>query len=333
MLPFDPKNPCDIHLTYESGEGLRSAHLTVDTEQSALQWRRALEAALFRQTRRRWRENITHKKKMKDPDYTAPDDQGWQTIRLCIPLDRAKLIGISNYHGFATLASLEVLLQGEHVQWHPEDISGGDFTGSISKRDMNNQTHTPKQRKSFLHPTRSLTRSTRSKPRSAEHSPSRRGTQDSTSHAPPGSPDLFAGPPHPHIYIETTMGQQADPVIKGDDNTHYHFNVAVLNDQASFTDAMGSVIDVARKRRYRPGVEHPRMVLEIAGYDVMADDDDDVDLQSLDTPAGSSDEMEDEHGGLLTELRKAEKASIAAKAFGLREEEGIYSECESKGSG
>lgn len=78
------------------------------------------------------------------------------------------------------------------------------------------------------------------------------------------------------------------------------------------------------------------MILEIAGYDCLATDEE-LELQfGKGTPRAStsSEDAEEDHDeendlgprGLTRAVRKAEKATMAAKVFGLKEDEGVYRE-------
>lgn len=104
IRPRDDTKASDIHLNFTLEGSHKSLFFTVDTPQSAAQWRRHIEAALFRIFRRRWRHKATSVAG-KEPESSV--DQ-WNTLRFCVPLHRLALIDEGDYHGFATLLSLKV---------------------------------------------------------------------------------------------------------------------------------------------------------------------------------------------------------------------------------
>lgn len=106
LRPIDEAKPSDIHLTFRDQHILKSYFFTVDTPQSAAQWRRTIEAALFRLLRVKWR-NSASTRLGKEPESSV--DQ-WNTLRYCVPLDRLTVTEVGDYHGFATLVSLRVSL-------------------------------------------------------------------------------------------------------------------------------------------------------------------------------------------------------------------------------
>jgi sterol 3beta-glucosyltransferase len=56
-------------------------------------------------------------------------------LRICIPLDRVEVNGISDYHGFSTLVGLDVELENEtQAPWHPDRIATGDSSGLLDTR-------------------------------------------------------------------------------------------------------------------------------------------------------------------------------------------------------
>jgi sterol 3beta-glucosyltransferase len=230
--------------------------------------------------------------------------------------------GISDYHGFATLVGLDVELDdASEVSWHPEHIAQGDFTGSLDS--------TPGGR--------------RKQPGSGASTPKRTfsikgafGKNGSGQQTPPPSSPLKQS-----TYIDSTLPPRLAWAAHGKDEAtppgwalgedwrqQYTFNVAVLNEQAWFAEALQSAVHASAGRKYKAGIKRPRMVMEVAGYDCLATDEE-VEAQTgaLSRTSTSSSEAEDEETGFANETRKAEKAALAAKVFGLREDEGIYRGC------
>lgn len=293
MSPFDPDQPCHFVITHESTTGSHELGFDVDNEPSALQWRRAFEAALFRHARRRWRENIALTARKVDEDH-----DGWSTMRCCVPLDRSTISGISQYHNFATLVGLEVELDHKNVRWRPEVAAAGDFSGRTEDQK-------PHKRSLFSHLTSRPGTPTRSDSHdSGDETPRRQHTQYIDTTLPP--------------LLAASAGQASSWT---DDKPCYEFNVAVLNDQASFAEALSSAVEAARDRQLLPGASRHDMTLEVAGYDCLATDED---LESHLRNSSSSDETR--LHSFTRDMRKAEKAAMAAQIFGLKEDEGVYRE-------
>lgn len=105
--------------------------------------------------------------------------------------------------------------------------------------------------------------------------------------------------------------------------------VSVLNDQAWFVDMLGEAVDAAHERRYKPDVAPAKFTLDVGGYDCMAMDDEmeeHRDSIAQSSEASSLHDEDDEAGKPIAviEARKREKAAMAARVFGLREDEGIW---------
>lgn len=327
MRPLDPEDPCSFFITFEKpGLGTQEISFHVDTEQSAVQWRRSLEGAFFRQARRRFRENL-FKTNNKTDKQEHPGDDEWSTMRCCVPLDRVQITGISDYHSFALLVKLEISLDGEKISWRPEDFAAGDYTGRLVDSPGNTERirHSLRDSLPFL--------GSRSQPGSRDSSPSRKSsmTYHKASERPPSA---HTGPSTPKRgethYIDTVLprqffsGSRRDTAHDNDSlSNSYALQLAVLNEQAWFAKALQSAVAAASERKYRPGVKRHRMNLEIAGCDCLATDDE---LEALATRTSeSSDEHEHDHGAITQAMRKAEKAALAAKVFGLKDEDGVYS--------
>jgi sterol 3beta-glucosyltransferase len=98
---------------------MERTHMSVDTEQSAMQWRRAFEGALFRHAHSLWK--AQHAKKVGAEPSKSLDDQ-WTMMRACVPLDRIRVSGMQDYHSFVTLLGLEIdLTDVSKVDFSPEN--------------------------------------------------------------------------------------------------------------------------------------------------------------------------------------------------------------------
>lgn len=307
LAPYNPETPRHFSITYESASGSHELDFDVDNDSSAMRWRRALESALFRHARRRWRENIAATSRKVDVEH-----DGWSTMRCCVPLDRVKLSGISQYHGFATLAGLEVAIDNANVQWRPEDVAAGDYSGRLAEGHGVGDT---KHKSPLSALTEPLRRRSSSPARSDTHPSHREHTQ----------------------YIDTTLPPRLSSIVGASDSGvrtpgdswrlhsgSYDFNVAVLNDQAWFAEALQTAIEAAHERIFLSGKKSPNMTLEIAGYDCLADDEEDEPASTADRHSGSSEEPRTGLHAMTHDMRKAEKAVLAAKVFGLKEDEGVY---------
>ncbi len=207
-------------------------------------------------------------------------------MRCCIPLDRVSIKGISDYHSFATLVGLVVSLDDNtRVQWRLDSAIDFNALEPLKRSDS--------------YPRRSFSTALPFKlfPSSRDSSPDRR----------PESPRLKSDPrtqtePSPrHMQWDAPHSPQT-----------FTFNVAVLNEQAWFAKAFEAAVKSSSQRKFRPGTVRPRMVLEIAGHNCLAADDE-VELEPVTA------EEDDEESRLAT-TRKAEKALLAAKMFGLDED-------------
>ncbi|KAK8854734.1 hypothetical protein IAR55_003473 [Kwoniella newhampshirensis] len=246
-------------------------------QESAMQWRRSFEAALFRHIRSRWRESTGR----------GPADD-WSMMRCCIPLDRVTINGISNYHSFATLVGLDIQLDDARPSRAAFPLDDLTLDGA--------RTPSPAiERKGSFRAFRGRTGM------SGAESPSRSSS--------PGVLDMK----------NWSRGDDGAP-----EDQIFDFNVAVLNEQAWFAKALESAVAASHLRHYKAGVKKPRMVLEVGGHDCLATDEE---LESKGAGSTDSEEGEDDEdgpGGLLRETRKAEKAALAAKVFGLKEDEGVW---------
>lgn len=107
------------------------------------------------------------------------------------------------------------------------------------------------------------------------------------------------------------------------DSNGYPFNIAVLNNEIWFVESLQKAVAASRHRRYKPDATRPSMVFDIGGYNCFETDDDRQTTSSAEIER--EEQVEAEGGSLALNTRKQEKASMAAKVFGLREEDGIWS--------
>ncbi|GLB38496.1 putative glycosyltransferase family 28 N-terminal domain [Lyophyllum shimeji] len=107
LLPLDPLQPRYIHIELGIGTHKRVDDFEFDTEESARDWRRELEGALFLHRHRR-REVI---------NAILPEETG---IRLSIPLNRIAHVRFGSYSDFPFTASLVVRSEHGDELDHPE---------------------------------------------------------------------------------------------------------------------------------------------------------------------------------------------------------------------
>lgn len=385
LEPFDPDHPNDFHVVYELPHGVQRTHMSVDTEQSAMQWRRAFEGALFRHAHAIWKEQ--HAKKLGTESTHSTDDQ-WTMMRACVPLDRIRISGMQDYHSFVTLLGLEIDLRDiEKVDFSPENDLGGDSDhedhhklhlhkgrgrparqpqGSFGPEPIASPTvMSPKSRAPELSPTLSEdgkcpipSRKPSQKSQNGVETPTKRFSLRNTleraltpSHSrdPSPSPKIPTGPQWLDSTIPKPLAKAAGGVSLGKPedwneagtDAEYSFNIAVQQEQTWFVGSLQQAVQESKQRKYKDGAKRPKMVLNVAGYDCLMTDED---LENpLRRETSHSSDSGDEHlpsgelgpdnkpGIHLSSLRvkaarKAEKATMAAKLFGLKEEEGIWRE-------
>lgn len=222
-------------------------------------------------------------------------------MRVCIPLSRVTLKGITRYQAFATLIGLDV---GIDAMLHPA-LS----PLSSLENQLGDAPHKPKRIhaptiSSIKPPTLPFSRTT-----------SRKSQLSS----------LQAGDADAAKSFESSNGYSASQDNLNEQKS-LAFNIAVLNEQVWFAEALQSAANASKLRKYAETAKEPKIVLEVDGHDCLAADDE-LELKSLGSPGSNeSEEDEDSGDGLLQQTRKREKAFMAAKVFGLKEEEGIWSE-------
>ncbi|ODN87445.1 hypothetical protein L198_07072 [Cryptococcus wingfieldii CBS 7118] len=294
--PLDPDHPCDFYVTYDTPSGPRQSHFTVDTEQSAIQWRRALDAAIFRQIRHKWRQIA--------PSTNFPDSSDWSVIRICIPFDRVTLRGVNSFHSFATLVGMDIAMDGVRISKAMLPVVKGDWS---TEDPVGSEGHKP-----LLSPSLIRTQKTGSFLHRRSLSLGRRPQSPARSDVPKSSDAAV------YDSLET-LGLQSS------DQGTISFNIGVLNEQAWFAQAIRSAVHASQGRKCKPAMKRPKLVWEVGGHDCLATDEE-LDAEKAQSGSMDSEEAEedDDDGGLVQETRKKEKALMAAKVFGLKEEEGIW---------
>ncbi|WWC63363.1 uncharacterized protein I303_105963 [Kwoniella dejecticola CBS 10117] len=286
--PYDPKHPCDFYVSHETPSGLRRTHFTVDTEQSAAQWRRAFDGALYKNAKAKWR--------LEKGDMS--DD--WSYLRCCLPLDRTLIKGVSPYHSFATLVGLEVSLE----QTKQKDVC--TFSNQVVEGDITTEDEPVHKVRT---PTAESLKRSFSSPRT-----------------PPA--DRSASPARTHFFNNVAPFALDD--TKSNTGNHMDINIGVFNEQVWFTKALQTTVAAATQRKYKSDAQLPAVVFQISGHDVVATDEDLDRLMDSSRSSTHSEESivigEEESSGdiLLRAARKAERASMAAKVFGLKEDEGVW---------
>jgi len=362
LEPFNDEHPCEFRITYEAPDDPRVSHFTVDTEQSAAQWRKAFEGALFRHARIHWRKNEAIRRGAKPEDFKETVEE-WTMMRCCVPLNIVTIKGVQDYHSFATLVGLDIDLGDREMNWRPEKIAEGDFSYDNDRRQSKhkapnapegdltgNDGRRPSKTKdivrsatSFDAPRRSFSikkslpfaNSRASSPgRQPERTPSFNLPFGKKTESPRESPEAEFPPIRREQtkWIDTTVPPRLAQATKNqtveweaghDGQQRINFNVAVLNEQSWFVEALEAGVAAAGQRKLRPGAKTPKMSLDVAGYDCLATDEEIEADKGM--PRTSTSSSEEDTGPQATrEMRKSQKASMAAKVFGLNEDEGIW---------
>ena len=343
------------------------------TKQSALLWRKSFESALFRHARKHWRQNEAQRRGIRPEDVQdGPSEEEWTTLRCCIPIDRVTIQGIQDFHSFMTLVGLDVELNDRQtLTWHPEHVAQGDFSGNDgSDRLPTRTTHATDLAKTVNGldvPTRSSSSrmdsipagKDRSRDESVDAKPrrsyslkpsfpfvgsNRESIRDSSPDRPrsdhlkpiqrQSSVWIDSGLP-PRLARGPTSESLPGYEPSADRQPSFDFNIAILNEQSWFIEALKAAVAAGRDRRYRPHVERPKVSFELAGNDCLATDEDMEEEGALlrRSSATSSQNTEeavedatDPERQASREIRKTEKATMAAKMFGLKENEGIWRE-------
>ena len=298
---------------------------------------------MFRHARLSWREKEAIRNGI-DP-AGAKDDakvEEWTMMRCCVPLDKVSIKGIHDYHSFATLVGLDIELDDQQPAVPTENIAVGDFPGPPTRRRSSAKSASPPGRRfSIKNSLPFVKKAKESEPiskldRSFSLSfPFGKAKTGSPVDSPVSTPEEF---PRPLRRESTAWIDSSFPAGHDDSGgcgmddlpDSYAFNVSVLNEQAWFVEALEAAVSAAADRKYRAGVDRPKMSLEVAGYDCLATDEDIEGHEVIRQSTASSEERSEEDEGYGSEvskaMRKSEKATMAAKMFGLKEDEGIWRE-------
>ncbi|BEI98763.1 hypothetical protein CcaverHIS631_0310620 [Cutaneotrichosporon cavernicola] len=345
--PLDDNHPTDFVFVYDSTNGERTTHFSVDNEESAITWRRYFESALFRYSRQRFRDSHRDSLQGVMGPLDVPTPDGWSMIRCCVPLDLATVRGVSKYHSFATLVRLSVRLDDNtHVTLLPIEDPVGNGVGFGKSNDTPGDFEVPRRavteerisRRSRFLPSLSRSRDssrergTPEKRNSGQFSSPLRAETVSTSTTASDEP-FGPGVTRASTYLSATPPSRLDsaPLHVEEETNMFDFVLGVLNEQAWFVQVVEPAIEAAHLRRYKPGVTPAKFTIDVGGYDCLAKDDDIEAHRDRRNSGGSSEGSsmpdEDEEAGrpfALIEARKQEKALMAARVFGLREDEGIW---------
>lgn len=352
IAPLDPAHPHDLVMTYDTVEGQppRTMRYSVDTPESALQWRREIEGALFRHARARWARRRQAAANPEDPNAprgdlseSAPGEpagmEEWSMLRVCIPLDRIHLLACEDYHGFARLLNIDVDLERDqsvdnlpynaskaaptlYGDSHVVKLNPGDDLPPIDRAETAPALEarpSPTTERSSMSLRKTLT--SIGSPR-REHSPARRDPST---------------PPAPLTYIPTRIpspGPDGSPSFCGsaakpseDDLANScNMRIGLLNQHDWFAKAFNAALHASHGRRYKDPQHKPQVIIKVGDHDCLkADDEHDEHEHSRDSSLDSENSQhdpEDTHHGYSA--AKAEKAAMAAKVFGIDPEDEIW---------
>lgn len=290
---------------------------SVDTEESALQWHRDLESALFQYGRaKRYRQRMAEREKRMAARPNAPtidgepileeDDGGWEVMRISLPLDRIHEVGTDDYMDFATVVSIDVdimeddpnanlCIDNMHRISHqtPDNpnpreydaprqapASGFKKLGNFFKR--NNGSTTPKHPENDASP----------------HPSEEKGSLATTGnlgnpafhHTKLGGKGAFKGPPQdPADLTSNASVIPADPETgtdaRGKVKTTVNVKFGILNERADFVNVIHDTIVQAEKaqRRYKAGVIRPHPIVQVGTTNLL-------ELREVEGGAGLNDE-------------------------------------------
>jgi sterol 3beta-glucosyltransferase len=124
---------------------------------------------------------------------------------------------------------------------------------------------------------------------------------------------------------KSIQGGHVDPAPEDHPTNVFDFLVAILNKESWFAVKVTDAMAEAHRLHLVEGATPTKMVLDVGGYDCLAADDE-HETSSVDDEQPEDDD--DDHGKpvMVVEASKAQKAAMAARLFGLREDEGIYRE-------
>ena len=235
----------------------------------------------------RRREAIRRGVDPKDVKDGPGNKDEWAMMRCCVPLDRVTIKGVQDYHSFATLVGLDVELDEQRNVWHPEKIAGGDFTSNDEVRSsrvkdlVKTVTGLDAPRRSFSFrnsiPFVKRSNSDQSPDRKLErslsmgfpfHKAKAEPQMDSASTSASTPESVNSPSPAPIRRESTTWIDFTIPPVLAEGTSYatdwrdsFAFNVAVLNEQAWFVEALEAAVAAAAERKYRHDAARPKMSL------------------------------------------------------------------------
>lgn len=343
LEPFDEHLPTDFVFAYDSPNGVRNLHFNVDNQESAITWRRYFESALYRYSRQRLRDSHRESQGVMSGLDCIQAPEGWSMLRVCVPLDRATVRGVSKYHSFATLVKLGVDLDDDsNVTWDHKSNQGSalssdrlfDEPGEI-EAPRSPVTEDKGSRRSRFLPSLSRSRDSsrergKLEKRNSGQFPSPLRTETAPTSSAASDEPYSARSRRTKTYLDA-IPVMSNELLPDEELNMFEFALGVLNEQAWFVRVLEPAVEAAHGRHYKPDVKPAKFSIDVGGYDCLAKDDD-IEAhrdgrQSEDSSEGSSMQDEDEEAGkplALIEARKQEKALMAARVFGLKEDEGLW---------
>jgi sterol 3beta-glucosyltransferase len=281
-----------------------------------------MDGVLFRQMRERFR-----------GAHGSENSNEWGLLRCCLPLDRTSIKGVGDYHSFATLVNLEIELeQHKHIQIAPmlspeaiDMLSAPKHANALSEPVPVPEAAPSSASGSTTPASTTSATSTRNRSiRSVLPSFKRASSRDNSPSRNSSPSRMSLDGPLP-ARMQRYAGAKKPPTTPLEEPNLFNFLVAVLNEQSWFVEALTGAVEDAHKRTYKEGITPAKMVLDVGGHDCLKSDDDDGSDASILTKAYDDDDEGKPYA--VVEARKAEKAHMAARMFGLREDEGVWREC------
>lgn len=297
LFPLNTQNPFQLKLKYNSPKGEKLLDFSVDTEESALQWHRDLESALFQYGRaKRYKQRMAEREKRRAARPDAPtidgefiaeeDDGGWEVMRISLPLDRIHEVGTDDYMDFATIVSVDV------------DIMEDDPNANIcvdSMRRISNQTPDNPNPREYDQPREPAPSGFKklgnlfkrnhgnTAPQHPENDASPHPSEEGNGgihtgnlgspafhHKKLGGKGAFQGPPQDPADLTSNAsivpaapdtGTDARGKVKATVNVKF----GILNERADFVDVIHNTIVRAEQaqRRYKAGVIRPHPIVQV----------------------------------------------------------------------
>lgn len=253
-------------------------------------------------------------------------------MRVCIPLDRIAVTDTQDYHSFCTLVSLDIDLGVAHsVWWLPEDVARGNYSGDHDTTTAD----APRPRSNAASAIPPPVASSTSPPATPTRQFSLRSPLKGVSSPPRTRDSSPVGRQKRTLdYLDTAVNFDQAATIQdvlrsgpqeAASSNIFPFNLGVLNDQVWFVQTLQDAVQQSRSRRYKATASRPKMVLNIGGYDCLEmDDEAESGRQSTSSSDIEREETMEAGNALAFNAQKLERAAMAAKVFGLKEEDGIW---------